>query len=149
VAELRIRQAQDVAALEAWRHIHNVIVPADPLSSADVAHRAERNLLDVAYLGDAAVGCSTIRPPEGPGGTATVIARILPEQRRHGYGAAVHLAALARARALSPGEIETIVWAANTDGLRFAERNGYVEVERYTLDGQDVPYVTLRLCAPA
>ena len=37
-----------------------------------------------------------------------------------------------------------IVLASNVDGLRFAESHGYVEVERYLLDGDDIPFVTLR-----
>jgi hypothetical protein len=37
------------------------------------------------------------------------------------------------------------VLAVNEDGLRFAERRGFVEVERYVLDGESDEWVDLRL----
>jgi hypothetical protein len=33
--------------------------------------------------------------------------------------------------------IETVVLAANTEGLSFARRRGFVESERYSVDGAD------------
>lgn len=41
--------------------------------------------------------------------------------------------------------VETCVPAANEDGLRFAGRHGFVEVERYVLDGGNDEWVDLRL----
>ncbi len=40
--------------------------------------------------------------------------------------------------------IETIVLGANEDGLRFAQRRGFVEVDRYVA-GVDEVWHTLRL----
>ncbi|WP_159450990.1 hypothetical protein [Micromonospora cremea] len=40
---------------------------------------------------------------------------------------------------------ETIIWAANSDGLRFADARGFVEVSRYLPPEEDFAYVTLRL----
>jgi hypothetical protein len=37
------------------------------------------------------------------------------------------------------------VLVSNGDGLRFAQAHGFVEVERYLLPGDSIPYVTLRL----
>ncbi len=41
--------------------------------------------------------------------------------------------------------VETVVLASNEEGLRFAERHGFVEIDRYTLDGDTTPFVDLRL----
>ena len=83
--------------------------------------------------------------PEGEDAVVTVIARVLPEFRRRGYGAALYENGLTRARALGAGAIETVVLAANTDGVRFAEARGFVETERYVLDGETDVWITLRL----
>ncbi|MET7398949.1 GNAT family N-acetyltransferase [Dactylosporangium sp. NPDC005572] len=141
MSELRILAVSDGPAADDWRHVHNVIIPADALSADEVRERIGRNRLHVAYRGDTLVGCTTVRP----GTTATVIVRVLPEYRRQGIGRQLHAMALAEARSLAAERIETVVWASNVDGLRFAAAHGYVdEVDRYLPDGEDVPYVTLR-----
>ncbi|MFE5767775.1 GNAT family N-acetyltransferase [Streptomyces sp. NPDC056485] len=140
----------DEAFLADWRHVHNLIVPPDALTLDEVRERAGRHLLDVAYAGDVLVGCTTVRrpTPDAPA-VATVIARILPAHRGHGFGSALYAHALAAAHALvpAPATIETIVLASNEDGLRFAQSRGFTESDRYTLDGATVPYVHLRLPA--
>ncbi len=131
------------ATLEDWRHVHNTIIPTAPLSVSDVRERVQRNHLQVAYLGDVLVGCATVRPPED--GTATVIVRVLAAYRRQGYGEEFLSRELERARSLGADAIETIVLASNTDGVRFAESHGFAEVSRYLPDGDDDPFITLRL----
>jgi GNAT superfamily N-acetyltransferase len=131
-------------AIEDWQHVHNAIIPADPLSLADIAERLQRNRLEVAYLADTLVGCTTVRPPSADTAAATVIVRVLPEHRGQGLGRQLYIRALAQARALGTGEIETIIWASNVDGLRFALANGFVEVSRYLPPDEEVPYLTLR-----
>lgn len=132
------------AVLLDWRRIHNLIVPAGPLSVAEIEERARRNHLEVAYL-EEAVGCSTVRPPAGEAGTATVIARVLAEHRRQGLGEQIYLRGLTKARELGARVIETVVLASNEDGLRFARRHGFIEIERYVLPGGTIPFVDLRL----
>ncbi|MFG2371010.1 GNAT family N-acetyltransferase [Streptomyces sp. NPDC048504] len=145
VTDLRIEPVEPDAenALRDWRHVHNLIVPPAAMSLDEVRERSGRNRLENAYLGDVLVGCSTVRPPED--GVVTVIARVLPEFRRRGYGVALYENGLTRARALGAGAIETVVLAANTDGVRFAEARGFVETERYVLDGETDLWITLRL----
>ncbi|MFJ6086362.1 GNAT family N-acetyltransferase [Streptomyces sp. NPDC092369] len=145
MSDLRIETARGDAMLEEWRHVHNVIVPPAALDPAGVRERAARYLLENAYLGDVLVGCSTVRPPEREGGTATVIARVLPEYRRRGYGTALYEKGLAHARVLGAGVVETCVLAVNEDGLRFAEARGFVELEQYVLDGMSDVWIDLRL----
>lgn len=131
--------------LEQWRHVHNVIVPPARLELDEVRARAGRNRLANAYVGDALVGCSTVRPPQGGEAVATVIARVLSEHRRRGYGAALYENGLAHARALGAGAVGAVVLAANEDGLRFAGRHGFTEAERYVLDGESDLWIDLRL----
>ena len=128
-----------------WREIHNEIIPTAPLSQDDVAERATRNDLTVAYVGETLVGCATVRPPAEKSGTATVIVRISAPFRRRGLGAAYLERVLGDARDLGAGRIETVVLASNADGLRFAAAHGFVEHDRYVLDGQTVPFVDLHL----
>lgn len=131
--------------LEHWLYVHNVVVPPAALSPDDARRRREWYRLANAYLGDVIVGCSTVRPPSGPDGVATVIARVLPAFRGRGFGTAMWQDGHARARALGAEVIETCVLAANEDGLRFALRQGFVEVERYVLEGAPDEWVDLRL----
>lgn len=90
------------------------------------------------------VGCSTTRPPTATE-AATVIARVLPEYRGRGFGTRLYERCLAAVRELGATTIATVVLASNTDGLRFALRNGFAEVERYRLPGDTVAWIDLRL----
>jgi enamine deaminase RidA (YjgF/YER057c/UK114 family) len=135
------------AMVEEWRYVHNEVVPPAAMGPQEARERAARYRLANAYLGDVLVGCSTVRPPEGEERVATVIARVLPAFRGRGIGAALYEAGMARARALGAGEVETVVLAANGDGLRFAEGRGFVERDRYVLDGESDEWVDLRLAA--
>lgn len=144
MSELRIRPVDGEAMIADWRHVHNAVVPTAAMSRDEVRERATRNHLDVAYLGDVLVGCSTVRPPDDTA-TATVIARILPEYRRRGLGAALYEHALAKAKGLNPKVVETVVWGSNIEGLRFAGKLGYLVVDTYVMDGEKVPWHTLRL----
>lgn len=132
-----------------WQYVHNLIIPTDPLSLDDVRERAGRFLLEVAYLGDVLVGCSTVRPPADGAAVATVIARVLPDHRRQGFGEQIYRRGLAGARRLGAEEVETVVLESNQDGLRFALGHGFVETDRYVLDGDTVAYVDLRLVGGA
>ncbi|MET7618039.1 GNAT family N-acetyltransferase [Streptomyces sp. NPDC005408] len=145
MTDLRFVQPDDDATLKDWQYVHNVIIPSAALSLDEVRERVQRNHLEVAYLGDVLVGCSTVRPPTSDASTATVIARVLAAHRGQGFGGALYARGLDWARALGASEIETHIWASNTDGLRFAHKQGFVEVDRYLLPGDSVPWFELRL----
>jgi GNAT superfamily N-acetyltransferase len=145
MTDLRIAAVEDDDMLEQWRHVHNVVVPPAAMSWAQARERQGRYRLVNAYLGDVLAGCSTVRPPAAEEGAATVIARVLPEFRRQGIGTALYENGLAHARVLGAEVIETCVLAANEDGLRFAGRCGFTEIERYVLDGERDEWVDLRL----
>jgi GNAT superfamily N-acetyltransferase len=140
MAELRIEVASGTA-LEAWRQVHNAVIPIAPLSAEEVRERAGRNHLTVAYVGNTLIGCATVRPPAAGSATATVIVRVIPEYRHRGYGAQFLNQQLGVAHELGATDIETIVWAGNPDGLRFAQSHGFTEVP----GDQPPDFITLRL----
>ncbi|MFF2993032.1 GNAT family N-acetyltransferase [Streptomyces sp. NPDC057950] len=145
MSTLVFRRPADEPGLEAWRHVHNVIVPPAALSLDEVRERAGRNLLEVVHLGDVLVGCTTVRPPKDGSPAATVIARVLPGHRGRGFGGELYERALEQARTLGAEVIETVVLASNSDGLRFALKHGFAETERYVLPGGTAEWVDLRL----
>jgi RimJ/RimL family protein N-acetyltransferase len=130
-----------------WRDIHNAVIPAHILTSDDVHERRTSNRLTLAYDAAELVGNATIRPPRPDSMTATVIVRILPEHRRQGLVSEYLAAMLTEARGMGARRIETVVLAANEDGLAFAARHGFVEFDRYVLDGQSAAWVSLYLAA--
>jgi GNAT superfamily N-acetyltransferase len=143
----RVRPSGSESVRRDWLDIHNLIIPTAPLTEDEVAERAGRHHLEVAYLDEVAVGCSTVRPPADGEEAAVVIARVRPEHRRRGFGAAIYARGLAQARELGARVIETVVLESNDDGLRFAGRHGFEEVERYVLPGDSIAFVDLRLTA--
>ncbi|MFF7561809.1 GNAT family N-acetyltransferase [Streptomyces pseudovenezuelae] len=145
MTDLRIEPVVGDEMAEEWRHVHNVIVPPAAMGLEDVRERSRRNRLENAYLGDVLVGCSTVRPPQGEDAVATVIARVLPDYRRRGFGTALYEKGLDHARELGAKVIETCVLAVNGDGTRFARARGFVEVDRYVLDGESDEWIDLRL----
>jgi GNAT superfamily N-acetyltransferase len=144
-----VRPEGDDAVRADWRHVHNLIIPTSPLSVEEIRVRARRNRLTVTYHGDTLVGCSTVRPPADDRATATVIVRVLPQHRRQGFGGQMYDEALTAAYEIGARVIETVVLASNEEGLRFAERHGYVEIDRYVLDGDTIPFIDLRLADTA
>ncbi|MFI0512560.1 GNAT family N-acetyltransferase [Streptomyces sp. WSLK1-5] len=145
MTHLRIEPVVGDGMAEEWRHVHNVIVPPAAMELEDVRERGRRYRLENAYLGDVLVGCSTVRPPQGEDAVATVIARVLPEYRGRGFGTALYEKGLDHARVLGARVIETCVLAVNGDGTRFALARGFVEVDRYVLDGGSDEWIDLRL----
>ncbi|MFK4152744.1 GNAT family N-acetyltransferase [Streptomyces fungicidicus] len=145
MSDLHFRQPDDDASLMDWQHVHNEIIPTHLLSLDEVRERARRNHLEVAYLDDVLVGCSTVRPPSDDTLTATVIARVLAPHRGQGFGEELYARGLRRARESGAKVIETVVLSSNEDGLRFAREHGFTETERYLLPGDTIPWIDLRL----
>ncbi|MFI1155945.1 GNAT family N-acetyltransferase [Streptomyces sioyaensis] len=145
MSDLRFQQPDGDATLKDWQHVHNVIIPTHLLSLEEVRERAQRHHLEVAYVGDELIGCSTVRPPADDTLTVTVIARVLEAHRGQGFGEELYARGLGRARELGAEVIETVVLSSNEDGLRFALKHGFVETERYLLSGDSIPWIDLRL----
>ncbi|MGW9173905.1 N-acetyltransferase family protein [Streptomyces decoyicus] len=145
MSDLRIQQPDGDAAFKDWQHVHNVVVPTHFLSLDEVRERAQRHHLEVAYVGDDLIGCSTVRPPTDDTLTVTVIARVLAAHRGQGFGEELYARGIGRAWELGAEVIETVVLSSNEDGLRFALKHGFVETERYLLPGDSIPWIDLRL----
>jgi GNAT superfamily N-acetyltransferase len=135
-------RVSDELTINAWLQVHNEIIPSDPLTFEQVASRSKDYALDVASLAEVVVGCSTVRAA-ADNDPVTVIVRILPAYRGRGLGSDFLVHALAHAQDLGAVDIQTIVLASNSEGLEFARRRGFVETERYTLDGDTVPFIHL------
>jgi GNAT superfamily N-acetyltransferase len=148
MSDLVLERATTEAALEDWRHVHNVVIPAVTLTMDDMRDRVGRNHLEVAYRDGTLVGNSTVWPPTEDTRTARVIARVLPQHRRQGFGTTLYDRALAVAATMGAQRIGTVVLAANSDGLEFALRRGFVETERYVLPGDTAAWVELERPAP-
>ncbi|MGW2864584.1 GNAT family N-acetyltransferase [Streptomyces sp. NPDC001205] len=145
MSDLRIQQPDSDATFTDWQYVHNTVIPTHALSLDEVRERARRNHMEVAYLGDELVGCTTVRPPADETLTATVIARVLPPHRRRGFGEELYTRGLNQAQELGAEVIETVVLSSNEDGVRFALEHGFVEIERYLLPGDTIPWIDLRL----
>ncbi|MEU9488107.1 GNAT family N-acetyltransferase [Streptomyces decoyicus] len=145
MSDLRIQQPDGDATFKDWQHVHNMIIPTHLLSLDEVRERAQRHHLEVAYVGDDLIGCSTVRPPTDDTLTVTVIARVLAAHRGQGFGEELYARGIGRARELGAEVIETVVLSSNEDGLRFALKHGFVETERYLLPGDSIPWIDLRL----
>lgn len=143
--ELRIEQPGDDRTVLDWQHVHNEIVPVDALSADEVRERLGRHRLEVVYRDEVLVACTTVRPPAPGTSTATVIIRVLPAARRQGIGEELYGRALEQARTLGGTTIETIVWEANTEGMRFAVAHGFAEVSRFPCEPGESPFIALRL----
>ncbi|MFF3906455.1 GNAT family N-acetyltransferase [Streptomyces sp. NPDC001848] len=149
MSRLRIEKVDGDATVHDWQHVHNLVIPTHYRSLDEVRERSGHNVLEVAYLDDTLIGCTTVRPPTGETPVATVIARVLPDHRGQGFGAELYERGLAQARELGAEAIETVVLASNRDGLRFAQRRGFAVIDEYVLPGETIPWVELRLAADA
>ncbi|MGJ5748738.1 N-acetylglutamate synthase-like GNAT family acetyltransferase [Streptomyces puniciscabiei] len=147
MSRLRIEKVDGDATVRDWQYVHNLVIPTHHRSLDEVRERSQHNVLEVAYLDETLIGCTTVRPLTSEAAVATVIARVLPTHRGHGFGAELYERGLAQARELGAEVIETVVLASNTDGLRFAQQHGFVKTDEYLLPGETIPWLDLRLQA--
>ncbi|MEV7394017.1 GNAT family N-acetyltransferase [Streptomyces sp. NPDC091215] len=147
MSRLRIEKVDGDATVHDWQYVHNLVIPTHHRSLDEVRERSQHNVLEVAYLDETLIGCTTVRPPTSEAPVATVIARVLPKHRGQGFGAELYECGLAQAGELGAEIIETVVLASNTDGLRFAQQRGFVKTDEYLLPGETIPWLDLRLRA--
>jgi GNAT superfamily N-acetyltransferase len=131
-------------SLDAWRLIHNEIIPPDQLTLDDVTERAARNQMHVGWLDGQPVACSTIRPPQND--EVMLIVRVLPKFRREGLGSLLYAYLLSHPWVSSTTRLTTVVLAANSSGLQFALNRGFVQVDEY--DVGDTTYIDLSCQRP-
>ena len=140
---LRIESVGDDTTLTHWQHVHNVIIPVDPLTIDEIRERVLRHRLEVAYRDDVLVANTTVRPPADGNSTATVIVRVLPDFRRQGIGTEFYERALDQlvrsGRRRSRRSSGPPRWMA----AKFALEG--ICCEGRDLPDDDIPYITLRL----
>ena len=134
--DLDILPVDDASTAELWRQVHNAIVPADALSPQQVTERMDRYHLTLAYADGVLVGNATVRPAPRPD-PATVIVRVVAGHRRRGLGTAYLHRLLADDPELFDRDLASVVLLANPGGLPFARRHGFVEHDRYEIDGAE------------
>lgn len=127
--------------LEQWRAVHNDVIRPTQLTGEEVVELALRNYLTLAYDDVTLVGNATVRAARD--GEVTVIVRILHEYRRRGFGSEYLGAMVKYAHASQVQKINTIVLVDNVEGLAFAIRHGFAEIERYEMSGTDFIELTL------
>jgi hypothetical protein len=132
------------ASLDAWRLIHNAIIPPDQLTLDDVTERATRNQMHVGWLDGQPVACSTIRPPQND--EVMLIVRVLPMFRERGLGSLLYAYLLNHPWVSSTRQLTTVVLATNPSGLRFALNRGFNQVDEYDID--DAAYIDLSCQRP-
>ncbi|WP_338703986.1 GNAT family N-acetyltransferase (plasmid) [Streptomyces sp. Q6] len=147
MSRLRIEKVGGDATVRDWQYVHNLVIPTHHRSFDEVRERSQYNVLEVAYLDETLIGCTTVRPPASETPVATVIARVHPKHRGQGLGAELYERGLTQARDLGAEAIATVVLASNTDGLRFAQQRGFVKIDEYLLPGETIPWLDLRLQA--
>ncbi|MDQ2847834.1 MAG: hypothetical protein M3Y77_16115 [Actinomycetota bacterium] len=133
---LEIVRVRDDSAAAEWRAVHNLVIATAPLSADDVRDRVVQHRLALAYADGVLVGNSTVRPATQTE-PATVIVRILPAWRRRGLGTEYFHRLTTQDPSLLGQDVATVVLTANRDGLAFCARHGFVEVERYEVDGSE------------
>lgn len=98
MSRLRIEKVDGDASVHTWQHVHNLVIPTHYRSLDEVRERSGHNVLEVAYLDDTLIGCTTVRPPSSETPAATVIARVLPGHRGQGFGTELYERGLAAER---------------------------------------------------
>lgn len=124
-----LRHVETDADLETWVRIKNAVVPNEPTTPEQVRSFVDPDhLLLLAEADGDAVGCG-ICDRSSFDGRAFIAARVLPDHRRQGIGAAIVRALGAHARALGLVGASGFVYADEPHSIAFAERFGLVEVD--------------------
>jgi hypothetical protein len=122
-----VQSGGDDAVLLDWRRVHNLIIPTSPLTTDEVGERARRNHLEVAYLDEAAVGCSTVRPPGGDPAAGTFQA----QAHGHAVGVPVRMTCYTadyQGTLTASSEIDELAW------LTYADRDRVSPVDQLIFD---------------
>jgi GNAT superfamily N-acetyltransferase len=128
---MSVRAAATEAELDAWRRLHQAVLPDEPVSSvAELASnvRPDRRLY-LAEL-DSEIAGGGLADRSGLVGHGTVWAGVLEDARRGGVGSTLLAAAVAHVRELGIDSLVGHVDGRDDGSRAFAERFGFVESDR-------------------
>ena len=128
---MSVRAAATEAELDAWRRLHQAVLPDKPVSSvAELASnvRPDRRLY-LAEL-DSEIAGGGLTGPVRLVGHGTVWAGVLEDARRGGVGSTLLAAAVAHVRELGIDSLVGHVDGRDDGSRAFAERFGFVESDR-------------------
>lgn len=127
-----VREITSRADRETWTRVRNRVEVEAPSTLDDLLQTLKQKPETRHWLAEdegEAVGCVFAARSSGAG-RAFVLPRVVPEARGRGVGTALLEAALPHARSLGYALARSHVDGADAHSLRFAERRGYLEVDR-------------------
>ena len=135
MADVAVRRLSN-QEIELWVELRNAVDPQLPVTAEGVRNGIEHEATlahFLGYLGRRAVGAALCLEPGDLRHTNVAVAffGVVAEERRRGVGTALRRACSEHARALGKATLQVDLWEDELDGLRFLERRGFVEVERF------------------
>ncbi len=148
---VEIRECESDADEQVSLDIYNAVWPHQAVTMAEAqgfksGARAHADF--TAAIGGAAVGSAVVAILAPRPGVAFVLATVLPERRRLGAGSALYGAVSRWARDHSLEAILTPVEEDDPESLAFAERRGFVEIERNPRMVLDLASIEAPVVAP-
>jgi mycothiol synthase len=127
---MQLRAVERPEDFDAWAGVKTAVAPDEP-TTGDAMRARQRpdRLLLLAEDGGALVGCGLADRSE-LGGLAVVLARVLPDRRRRGFGTGILLALVEHAAAIGLDELVTYVEGDDRGSQAFAAHFGFEEVDR-------------------
>ena len=135
MAEIDVRPL-DSQNVELWVELRNEVDPQLPVTVEGLRRwiEHERTVKHVlGYLDGDAVGAGFAQEQGDLRHThvAGAFFGVVAATRGHGVGSALYAAVSEHARTLGKARLQVDLWEDEQDGLRFLERRGFVEVERF------------------
>ena len=135
MVEVAVRPLTD-DGVDLWVDVRNAVDPQLPVTAGGVRRGIEHEQTLAHFLGclgDRAVGAGLCLEQGDMRHTDVAVAffGVLAAARRHGVGSALYRVCSEHARGLGKAQLQVDLWEDEHDGLRFLERRGFVEVERF------------------
>jgi GNAT superfamily N-acetyltransferase len=127
MADLTIRRAVSDPDLEAWNRVRRIVLPDEPIATIDQLRAANPDRMPLlAEVDGEVVGHGMASDSNLADGFA--MTRILPDQRRRGFGSAVLRVILDHH--VAAGRRSVASHAQDDGALAFATHHGFIEVDR-------------------
>jgi mycothiol synthase len=128
---IEVRRAESDADLEAWTHVHRVVLPNESVGTVELQRQRETpdRLLLLAEL-DGELAGSGLGDRSSDRERAFFAPCVLPEHRRHGVGTALLRALAEHAECMDAATTSAHVDGTDSGAMAFAKRFGFEEVDR-------------------